>query len=43
MRTLNRDRANGKGIEQFNIFETDEVYSHFSLENTVNVPKKIGR
>ena len=34
------ERANGKGIEQFGIIETDEVYFHFSLENTVNVSQK---
>ena len=36
------DRANNKGITQFNIFETDEVYSHghFSLENTIKFPQK---
>ena len=29
--------VNEKGIGQFGIIETDEVYSHFSLENTVKV------
>ena len=35
-----RDRANDKGLTQFGIIETDEVYSHFSLENTVKVTGK---
>ena len=33
-------RANDKGISQFSIIKTDEVYSHFSLENTVKVTGK---
>ena len=32
-----RDRVNNKGPSQFGIIETDEVYSHFSLENMVKV------
>ena len=35
-----RTRVNSKGISQFSIIETDEVYSHFSLENTVKVTGK---
>ena len=35
-----RTQANGKGISQFSIIETDEVYSHFSLENMVKVTGK---
>ena len=35
-----RGRVNEKGIGQFGIIETDKVYSHFSLENTVKVTEK---
>ena len=35
-----RDRVNEKGPAQFGIIETDEVYSHFSLENTIRVMGK---
>ena len=35
-----RKRVNETGIAQFGIIETDEVYSHFSIENTVKVTAK---
>ena len=35
-----RERANDKGLTQFGVIETDKVYSHFSLENTVKVMGK---
>ena len=35
-----RNRVNDLGIAQFGIIETDEVYSHFSLENTVKLTAK---
>ena len=35
-----RERANGKGISQFSITETDKAYPYFSLENTVKVTGK---
>ena len=35
-----RKRVNETGISQFGIIETDEVYSHFSIENTVKVTAK---
>ena len=35
-----RKRVNESGISQFGIIETDEVYSHFSIENTVKVTAK---
>ena len=35
-----RNRVNDLGIAQFGVIETDEVYSHFSLENTVKVTAK---
>ena len=35
-----RERAINKGVTQFSIIITDEVFSHFSLENTVKVPQK---
>ena len=36
-----RDCVNDKGVGQFDIIETDEVYSHFSIENTVKVSGKV--
>ena len=35
-----RKRVNETGIAQFGIIETNEVYSHFSIENTVKVTAK---
>ena len=35
-----RKRVNESGISQFGVIETDEVYSHFSIENTVKVTAK---
>ena len=35
-----RKRVNETGIAQFGVIETDEVYSHFSIENTVKVTAK---
>ena len=35
-----RKRVNETGVSQFGIIETDEVYSHFSIENTVKVTAK---
>ena len=35
-----RKRVNETGISQFGAIETDEVYSHFSIENTVKVTAK---
>ena len=35
-----RNRVNELGIVQFAVIETDELYSHFSLENTVKVTAK---
>ena len=35
-----RKRVNEMGVSQFGVIETDEVYSHFSIENTVKVTAK---
>ena len=35
-----RKRVNETGITQFRVIETDEVYSHLSIENTVKVTGK---
>ena len=35
-----RKRVNETGIAQFGVIEMDEVYSHFSIENTVKVTAK---
>ena len=35
-----RKRVNETGVSQFRIIETDEVYSHFSIENTLKVTAK---
>ena len=35
-----RKRVNETGISQFGVIETDEVYSHFGIENTVKVTAK---
>ena len=35
-----RKRVNETGIAQFGVIETDEAYSHFSIENTVKVTAK---
>ena len=35
-----RERVNETGIAQFGVIETDEVYSHFSIENTVKLTGK---